>query len=101
MSGTFHTFKVRDSILVRLGQHRRQSPLRPLPLGQLYHDICRVEPGTTLGQFHDCLRDLQGAGKIRLSPFTGAMYALQDGECCLILGHEVIGFCEATASQAA
>lgn len=29
-----------------------------------------------------------------LSPYTGAMYALRDPECCLILGREVMAYAE-------
>lgn len=61
-------------------------------LGDLWRNIQAQHGPTTLGQFHDALRDLAARGAIRLSPYTGAMYQLQDPECCLILGREIMGY---------
>ena len=60
-----------------------------VPLGELYRGLpVRV----SLGQFHDALRELHAAGRLRLSPWTQAMYQLQDPECCLLLGREIMAY---------
>lgn len=63
-----------------------------MPLGNLWRSVQAHHGPATLGQFHDALRDLAARGTIRLEPYTGAMYALQDPECCLILGREIMAY---------
>ncbi len=61
-------------------------------LGELYQKVQAESGPLTIGQLHDALRDLHVAGVVPLSPFTQAMYQLQDPECCLIMGREIMGF---------
>lgn len=99
---TFRAVRLRESIIERLRRKRLQSRLWPaVPLGELYRLVTSAEPDISIGQFHDCLRELLAAGKIRLSPFTQALYQLDDGECCLILGHEIMAYAELAAGIAA
>lgn len=86
--------KKRQSIAEKLRQaitDRVADSHHPLPLGMLYRGLPDC---VTLGQFHDALRELNAAGTIRLSPWTGAMYQLEQPECCLILGREIMGWAE-------
>ena len=76
--------QLRQAIIERVNASRH-----PLPLGELYR---AMPTRVTLGQFHDALRELNAAGVVRLSPWTGAMYQLEQPECCLILGREIIGY---------
>lgn len=75
-------------------QHTRQAPLRPLALPQLWERVRAQRPGLSLGAFHDALRSLAAAGRIRLSPFTQAMYQLAEPECAMIVGREIMYYVE-------
>jgi hypothetical protein len=67
-------------------------------LGELYRDVQAKHGPLTLGTFHDALRELASRGTIRLSPYTGAMYALQAPECCLLVGREIMAWAESRTS---
>jgi len=69
----------------------------PARLGEIYRSVQTKHGALTLGTFHDALRDLAACGAIRLSPYTGAMYALQDPECCLLVGREIMAWVESHA----
>jgi hypothetical protein len=56
------------------------------PLPVLFRDL--IHP-TTIGEFHDCLRELHAAGEIYLHPWTGPLYALPEPTLSLLVGHEV------------
>lgn len=71
---------------------------RPVRLGELYRAVAAQVGPLTLGQFHDALRDLAASGAVRLEPWTGAMYQLQDPECCLLVGREIIGYASRCSS---
>lgn len=66
----------------------------PVRLGELYRDVQAEHGPLTLGTFHDALRDLSAGGAIRLEPYTGAMYQLQDPECCLLVGREIMAYAD-------
>jgi hypothetical protein len=83
-----------DGMLQHVQQHRRQSPLRPLDLPQLFRLAHARHPELTLGRFHDVLRRLSDAGRIRLSPFTQAMYQLPEPQCAMIVGREIMYYVE-------
>jgi hypothetical protein len=85
---------VSAELLRYLQQHKRQSPLRPVELPQLFRVARSRQPSLTLGQFHDVLRRLAEAGQLRLSPFTQAMYQLPEPECAMIVGREVMYYAE-------
>ena len=77
-----------------LQQQKRQTPLRPVDLPQLFRFARSRQPALTLGQFHDLLRRMAEARQLRLSPFTRAMYQLPEPECALIVGREVMYYAE-------
>ena len=83
-----------DDLLQHLQQHKRQNPLRPLALPQLFRVARARQPTLRLGAFHDLVRHLAEAGKIRLSPFTQAMYQLAEPECAMIVGREIMYYAE-------
>lgn len=86
--------KLADELLQHVQQHKRQSPLRPLDLPQLFRFARSRQSALTLGQFHDLVRRLAQAGRIRLSPFTQAMYQLPEPECAMIVGREIMYYAE-------
>lgn len=83
-----------EAVLQHLRQHKRQTPLRPLDLPQLFRFARSRQPALSLGAFHDLVRDLADAGQIRLSPFTQAMYQLAEPECAMIVGREIMYYAE-------
>ena len=83
-----------DELLQHVQQHKRQSPLRPIDLPQLFRFARSRQPALSLGQFHDLVRRLTEAGRIRLSPFTQAMYQLAEPECAMIIGREIMYYVE-------
>jgi len=82
------------AVLQHLQQHKRQTPLRPLDLPQLFRFARSRQPALSLGSFHDMVRRLADAGQIRLSPFTQAMYQLAEPECAMIVGREMMYYAE-------
>ena len=56
------------------------------PLPVLFRDL--TQP-TTIGAFHDCLRELHTTGEIYLHPWTGPLYALPEPTLSLLVGHEI------------
>jgi hypothetical protein len=86
------TAKIAEEVRRLVAELTSAAPLRSVPLGELYHELLARLGPVTLGQFHDALRDLAAASAVRLSPWTGAMYQLQEPECCLILGREIMAY---------
>jgi hypothetical protein len=71
-------------------QQKRQAPLRPVELPQLYRFARSRQPALTMGQFHDQVRRMAETRQVRLSPFTQAMYQLAEPECAMIIGRELM-----------
>lgn len=87
---------LREALLEHLREQKRAAPFRPVDLPSLYR-IGREKHATlTLGQFHDLLRRWAEERRIRLSPFTQAMYQLPEPECAMIVGREVMYYAEST-----
>ena len=70
---------------------RRQTKLAGATLADVFKQL---QSSMTLGGFHDAIRRLAAAGKIRLTPFTGAAYQLNDPETCLLVGREIMAYVE-------
>jgi hypothetical protein len=58
------------------------------PLPELYRRL-EASVAPTIGQFHDCLRQLHDEQMIYLHPWTGPLYAMPDPAFALLIGHEV------------
>lgn len=59
------------------------------PLPRLYRSLSTRDLQPTIGEFHDCLRDLYAAGTIYLHPWTGPLYALPEPAYALLAGHNI------------
>lgn len=70
------------------------TPLRSAAIPAVFRSLRGIASEFTIGQFHDLLRGLHAAGRLQLVPFTGATYQLDGGECCLILGREIMAHVE-------
>ena len=88
------TPELTNELLRFVQQQKRQAPLRPVELPQLWRFARTRLPALTLGQFHDAVRRLAEARQLRLSPFTQAMYQLAEPECAMIVGREVMYYVE-------
>lgn len=58
------------------------------PLPELYRRL-EAAGQPTIGQFHDCLRQLHDDRMIYLHPWTGPLYALPEPAFALLVGHEI------------
>jgi hypothetical protein len=76
---------LRDSILTILESWSATAG-EDCPLPVLFRDLTHP---TTVGAFHDCLREMHAAGEIYLHPWTGPLYALPEPTLSLLVGHEV------------
>lgn len=59
------------------------------PLTTLFEQVLGRVPGTTLGAFHDVLRDLVRQGSVYLHPWTGPLYELPEPAVALLDGHQI------------
>jgi len=76
-----------------LAEYQRRQPFGHCPLPELFHRV--AEPhGVTIGRFHDGLRRLVQDGRIRLHPYTGPAYQLQEEHYALVAGQEIKYYAE-------
>jgi hypothetical protein len=92
--GTAAGAELERDLLRYLEDRKRQSPLRPVELPQLFRFARSRCARIGLGQFHDLLRGLVDSQRVRLIPFTQAMYQLSEPECAMIVGREVMYYAE-------
>ncbi|ETX05582.1 hypothetical protein [Candidatus Entotheonella palauensis] len=81
-------------IIAQIQAHRVHSPLHSCPLPDLFRQCQKQVPDLTIGQFHDDLRHLARENRIRLLPFTQALYLLQEPEYALLWGREIIYYAD-------
>jgi hypothetical protein len=78
------------AILARLAEHRGPTDCT---LPELFRALVSEPRGApTLGEFHDCLRELCAEGAISLHAWTGPLYAMPDPQFALLNGHSVAYF---------
>lgn len=58
------------------------------PLPELFRAVARTA-ALTIGEFHDCLRQLYADGKLTLPAWTGPLYALPEPQYALLIGHGI------------
>lgn len=76
--------------VVRLVVEQKQAnPFQRLTLPQVYERLRARHTDLTLGEFHDGLRRLHRAQRIRLGPYTQALATIDDGQNALYLDREV------------
>ena len=64
----------------------RTTAAQDCPLPELFRT---AHDGSTIGEFHDALRNLHAGGQIYLHPWTGPLYAMPEPSFALLVGHEV------------
>lgn len=84
-----------------LEQHAHSGRVEACSLSDLYSSVRRELPGVTIGQFHDRLRAMHEAGRIRLTPWTGPLYELHEPFLAMLVGHEVLYYVRRSDKRAA
>jgi hypothetical protein len=74
-----------DAILAELTRWQHAGASEDCPLPHLY----RQASASSIGAFHDALRQLHDAGKIYLHPWTGPLYDIPEPPFALLIGHEI------------
>jgi hypothetical protein len=65
------------------------------PLPELYRALSPREQPPTIGEFHDCLRQLHARRQVYLHPWTGPLYTMPEPTLALLVGHEVAYYASA------
>ena len=74
-----------DALLAELSRWQHTGASEDCPLPHLY----RQSSSSSIGSFHDALRQLHDLGKIYLHPWTGPLYDIPEPPYALLIGHEV------------
>ena len=76
-------------IKARLAEwHASAGASEDCPLPELFRRL-EAAGQTSVGQYHDCLRQLHEERLIYLHPWTGPLYALPEPAFALLVGHEI------------
>jgi hypothetical protein len=78
-----------DVLLAELDRWQNAGASEDCPLPHLFRQLPARAPGSTIGQFHDALRQLHELGKIYLHPWTGPLYDIPEPPYALLVGHEI------------
>jgi hypothetical protein len=81
----FETASLAPAIVAHLTDHRSATDC---PLPELFRAVAHNR-ALTIGEFHDCLRQLYADGKITLPAWTGPLYALPEPQYALLIGHGI------------
>lgn len=75
---------------------QKRNPYGMAPLPWLFSEITRRH-ALTIGQYHDGLRELVQARRLRLHPFTGSFSELEGERFCLLAAQEIKMYAQALA----
>jgi hypothetical protein len=89
-SGVATTSTQAAAILQALVGHRQRGNPGDCSVAELFENLTSDGLILTVGQFHDTLRALREADRIRLTPWTGPLYQLPQPALALLIGHEVL-----------
>jgi hypothetical protein len=89
------------TILEKLRCHADAGRPADATVAELYQHVRSRFPAATIGQFHDVVRSMHEAGRIRLAPWTGPLYQLPQPALALLIGHEVLYYVQLTCRHAA
>jgi hypothetical protein len=59
------------------------------PLPELYRSLTLMDSPPSIGQFHDCLRELSQEGRVSLHHWTGPLYTMPEPAYAMMNGHGV------------
>jgi hypothetical protein len=72
-----------------LARWRSTRPSDDCPLPELFRAARQATSALTVGQFHDGLRKLHGAGQVLLHPWTGPLPEMPEPQHALLIGHTI------------
>jgi hypothetical protein len=78
------------TMLSGLAQWHAAGASEDCPLPALFRHVQQFDPGMTIGQFHDGLRQLHAQERIYLHPWTGPLYDMPEPAYALLSGHEIV-----------
>ena len=87
-SATTATDSLIAEIKAKLAEWHVAGGSEDCPLPELYRRL-ETAGNTSIGQFHDSLRQLYDDRMIYLHPWTGPLYALPEPAFALLVGHEI------------
>jgi hypothetical protein len=93
-SAADHAESLDKDLVSYIRTRRVRTPLQPVELPELFRHAAAKFAPLSVGQFHDAVRRLAGQKRMRLLPFTQAMYQLAEPEYALILGREIMYYAE-------
>ncbi|AWM36242.1 hypothetical protein GobsT_59760 [Gemmata obscuriglobus] len=73
------------AVLAHLAEHTGPTDC---PLPELFRALAQTA-ALTIGEFHDCLRELHSEGRVSLPQWTGPLYALPEPQYALLIGHGI------------
>lgn len=79
------TFTLAPAVVAHL---RARTAATDCPLPELFRAVAQNAP-LTIGEFHDCLRQLHTDGALSLPAWTGPLYALPEPQFALLIGHGI------------
>jgi hypothetical protein len=78
-----------EKLVASLAQARAADSTQDSPLPELFRQANALNPGLSIGQFHDGLRRLQEQEKIYLHPWTGPLYEIPEPAYAVLTGHQI------------
>jgi hypothetical protein len=85
---------LQEELVKAVRTHKSRAPLEPIELPELFRQVATKFETLSIGQFHDTVRQLSGSQRLRLMPYTRAMYQLAQPEYALIVGREIMYYVE-------
>lgn len=79
-----------DAVLEALQMQKRGPSQADCSVADVYATLSKQGVEASIGRFHDSLRRLREAGRLRLAPWTGPLYELPQPALALLIGHEVL-----------
>ena len=78
--------ETKKAALKHLAAYRTVHPYGDCPLSELY---AAVASEMTIGQYHDMIREMVAAQLVKLHPFTGAAYQMEQEQYAMVSGQEI------------
>ena len=78
-------FALGPALLAHLADHAGPADC---PLPDLFRALAVNQP-LTIGEFHDCLRQLHADGAVSFTAWAGPLYALPEPQYALLIGHGI------------
>ncbi len=84
------------ALRAHLAEHRGPTDCT---LPELFRALTATGFARSIGEFHDCLRDLHAQGAIALHSWTGPLYALPEPQFALLIGHGIAYYASLKGGQ--